>query len=184
VARWNHLRADNDHLHLSVNLSPRQLAEQNFVTEVARLLEVEGVNPREVRLSFELTESWMAVDARGEQDRLQALHDLGITLAVDDFGTGYSSLAYVKDLPVTVVKIDRSFVSPLGRDPRDLAIVRGIIDLAHNIDLLVVAEGVETEDQCRHLVALGCDYAQGFHLGRPQAPEHLFTDADTVESVG
>jgi diguanylate cyclase (GGDEF)-like protein len=177
VARWNHLRADDDHLHLSVNLSPRQLAEQNFVSEVARLLEVEGVNPSEVRLSFELTESWMAVDAGGEQRRLQALHDLGITLAVDDFGTGYSSLAYVKDLPVTVVKIDRSFVSPLGRDPRDLAIVRGIIELAHNIDLLVVAEGVETEDQYCHLVALGCDYAQGFHLGRPQAPEALFPDA-------
>jgi diguanylate cyclase (GGDEF)-like protein len=174
VARWNQHRAAGDHLHLSVNLSPRQLAEHHFVEEVARLLELEGVDPHEVRLSFELTESWMAVDATGEQRRLQGLHDLGITLAVDDFGTGYSSLAYVKDLPVTVVKIDRSFVSPLGKDPRDLAIVRGIIDLAHNIDLYVVAEGVETEEQYQHLVALGCDYAQGFHLGRPQAPEALF----------
>ena len=176
VARWNAHRAAEDHLHLSVNLSPRQLAEQHFVDEVARLLTASGVDPHEVRLSFELTESWMAVDAGGEQRRLQALHDLGITLAVDDFGTGYSSLAYVKDLPVTVVKIDRSFVSPLGRDPRDLAIVRGIIDLAHNIDLYVVAEGVETEAQYQHLVALGCDYAQGFHLGRPQAPDALFAE--------
>ena len=125
----------------------------------------------------------MAVDASGEQRRLQALHELGITLAVDDFGTGYSSLAYVKDLPVTVVKIDRSFVAPLGRDPRDLAIVRGIIDLAHNIDLTVVAEGVETEQQYRELVALGCDFAQGFHLGRPQPPELLFTDAPESSST-
>ncbi|HEV7525498.1 MAG TPA: bifunctional diguanylate cyclase/phosphodiesterase [Acidimicrobiia bacterium] len=183
VARWNRDRAPDDHLQLSVNLSPRQLAERHFVEEVARLLAAEGVDPTEVRLSFELTESWMAVDATGEQRRLQALHDLGITLAVDDFGTGYSSLAYVKDLPIAVVKIDRSFVAPLGRDPRDLAIVRGIIDLAHNIDLYVVAEGVETEEQYQYLVALGCDYAQGFHLGRPQAPDALFTDTCSFESL-
>jgi diguanylate cyclase (GGDEF)-like protein len=174
VARWNRERADDDHLHLSVNLSPRQLAEQNFVDEVARLLAVNAIDPREVRLSFELTESWMAVDSSGEQRRLRALHDLGITLAVDDFGTGYSSLTYVKDLPVRVVKIDRSFVASLGRSPRDLAIVRGVIELAHNISLMVVAEGVETEAQYRQLVELGCDYAQGFHLGRPQPPEVLF----------
>ena len=175
VARWNRDRARDDHLHLSVNLSPRQLAEHNFVDEVARVLAANGIDPEEVRLSFELTESWMAVDSSGEQRRLRALHDLGITLAVDDFGTGYSSLAYVKDLPVRVVKIDRSFVAPLGRDPRDLAIVRGIIDLAHNISLMVVAEGVETEEHYRQLLELGCDYAQGFHLGRPQPPETLFS---------
>jgi diguanylate cyclase (GGDEF)-like protein len=174
VARWNRDRAPEDHLHLSVNLSPRQLAEQNFVEEVARLLAVHDIDPREVRLSFELTESWMAVDASGEQRRLRALHDLGITLAVDDFGTGYSSLSYVKDLPVTVVKIDRSFVAPLGRGPRDLAIVRGIIDLAHSIQLTVIAEGVETEAHYQQLVELGCDFAQGFYLGRPQPPELLF----------
>ncbi len=183
VAGWNRNRAAHDHLHLSVNLSPRQLAEQNFVEEVARLLAAEGVDPREIRLSFELTESWMAVDATGEQRRLQDLHDLGITLAVDDFGTGYSSLAYVKDLPVTVVKIDRSFVAPLGRDPRDLAIVRGIIDLAHNIQLSVIAEGVETEEQYQQLVELGCDFAQGYHLGRPQAPDELFAHTRHFEIV-
>jgi diguanylate cyclase (GGDEF)-like protein len=174
VSRWNRDREPADHLHLSVNLSPRQLAEQTFVEDVAQVLGANGIDPRDVRLSFELTESWMAVDSSGEQRRLRALHDLGITLAVDDFGTGYSSLTYVKDLPVTVVKIDRSFVAPMGRDPRDLAIVRGIIDLAHNIELTVVAEGVETEDQYQQLVKLGCDYAQGFHLGRPQPPELLF----------
>jgi diguanylate cyclase (GGDEF)-like protein len=174
VARWNRERAHDDHLHLSVNLSPRQLAEQNFVDDVARVLGANGIDPQEVRLSFELTESWMAVESSSERSRLRALHDLGITLAVDDFGTGYSSLTYVKDLPVRVVKIDRSFVAPLGRSPRDLAIVRGIIDLAHNISLMVVAEGVETEEHFRQLLELGCDYAQGFHLGRPQPPEMFF----------
>jgi diguanylate cyclase (GGDEF)-like protein len=175
VAHWNRDRAPGDHLHLSVNLSPRQLADQQFVDEVARVLAVEGVDPREVRLSFELTESWSAVDASGEPRRLQQLHDLGIALAVKDFGTGYSSLACVRNLPVTAVKIDRTLVAPLARD-RDLAVVRGIIDLAHNIALTVVAEGVETEDQYRQLVALGCDYAQGFHLGRPQPAAELFAD--------
>jgi diguanylate cyclase (GGDEF)-like protein len=182
VARWNRDREPADHLQLSVNLSPRQLAEQHFVEDVAQVLGAHGIDPRDVRLSFELTESWMAVDSSGEQRRLRALHDLGITLAVDDFGTGYSSLTYVKDLPVTVVKIDRSFVAPMGRDPRDLAIVRGIIDLAHNIELTVVAEGVETEEQYQQLVKLGCDYAQGFHLGRPQPPELLF--ATPLAGVG
>jgi EAL domain-containing protein (putative c-di-GMP-specific phosphodiesterase class I) len=96
---------------------------------------------------------------------------LGITLAVDDFGTGYSSLAYVKDLPVSVVKIDRTFIDGIDHDARYEAIVRGVISLAHSIDLHVVAEGVETEGQYRVLSELGCDFAQGFLLGRPHPDE-------------
>ena len=167
-----------------MNLSPRQLAEQHFVDEVARLLAVGGRRPaaRCACRSSSPRAGWPWTRAANSAG-CRRLHELGITLAVDDFGTGYSSLAYVKDLPVTVVKIDRSFVAPLGRDPRDLAIVRGIIDLAHNIDLHVVAEGVETEEQYQHLVALGCDYAQGFHLGRPQAPEALFAGTRAFEST-
>jgi diguanylate cyclase (GGDEF)-like protein len=176
VAGWNRDRAPGDHLHLSVNLSLRQLAEREFVDEVARALAGAGVDPREVGLSFELTESWSAFDASGEPRRLQQLHDLGITLAVKDFGTGYSSLACVRNLPVSAVKIDRSLVAPLSHD-RDVAVVRGIIDLAHNIELTVVAEGVETEVQHRQLVGIGCDYAQGSYLGRAQPPDALFAAA-------
>jgi diguanylate cyclase (GGDEF)-like protein len=178
VAAWNRNRAADQHLSLSVNLSPRQLSEANLVDTIARLLVDERIDPQDLRLSFELTETFIAVNEERERNRLVQLHDLGITLAVDDFGTGYSSLAYVKDLPVSVVKIDRSFVDGIGRDPRHRAIVRGVIELAHNIDLHVVAEGVETEDQYRVLAELGCDYAQGFLLGRPQPGEPSVNRAD------
>jgi diguanylate cyclase (GGDEF)-like protein len=173
VACWNRERPADQRLTLSVNLSPRQLAEPHLVETIARLLVDEKIDPEDLRLSFELTETFVAVNEDRERSRLVQLHDLGITLAVDDFGTGYSSLAYVKDLPVSVVKIDRSFVEGIARDPRHQAIVRGVIALAHSIDLHVVAEGVETEDQYRVLTELGCDYAQGFLLGRPHPDEPL-----------
>jgi diguanylate cyclase (GGDEF)-like protein len=181
VARWNEGRPLDQRLCLSVNLSPRQLAEANLVENVARLLTEEHIDPEELRLSFELTETFVAVNEECERNRLVQLHDLGITLAVDDFGTGYSSLAYVKDLPVSIVKIDRTFVEGIDREPRHRAIVRGIIALAHSIDLGVVAEGVETADQYRVLTELGCDYAQGFLLGRP-CPNEPGLDRRAAES--
>ena len=183
VAAWNRNRPADQHLSLSVNLSPRQLAEANLVETIAKLLVDERIDPQDLRLSFELTETFVAVNEERERTRLVQLHDLGITLAVDDFGTGYSSLAYVKDLPVSVVKIDRSFVEGVDRHPRHEAIVRGIIALAHSIDLHVVAEGVETEDQYRVLAELGCDYAQGYLLGRPQPCEPSLNEA-TVAAPG
>jgi diguanylate cyclase (GGDEF)-like protein len=171
VSAWNRTRPPEQRLNLSVNLSPRQLAEANLVEKVTRLLRDEKIDPQELRLSFELTETFIAVNEERERSRLVQLHELGITLAVDDFGTGYSSLAYVKDLPVSVVKIDRTFVEGIDRDPRHEAIVRGVISLAHSIDLHVVAEGVETEAQYAVLTDLGCDFAQGFLLGRPEPGE-------------
>jgi diguanylate cyclase (GGDEF)-like protein len=171
VAQWNRDRSPADRLSLSVNLSPRQLAEANLVEKVARLITEKKIDPHELRLSFELTETFVAVNEERERARLVQLHELGITLSVDDFGTGYSSLAYVKDLPVTVVKIDRSFVEGIETDPRHQAIVRGVIALAHSIALHVVAEGVETEAQYRILAELDCDFAQGYLLGRPQPGE-------------
>ena len=168
VAGWNRDRAAADYLSLSVNLSPRQLAEANLVETVAKLLEDDNIDPKELRLSFELTETFVAVNEERERSRLLQLHELGITLAVDDFGTGYSSLAYVKDLPVSIVKIDRTFIDGLEHSPRQRAIVRGVIGLAHSIDLRVIAEGVEIAEQYRVLAEMGCDYAQGFLLGRPR----------------
>jgi diguanylate cyclase (GGDEF)-like protein len=171
VARWNRERPTDEQLCLSVNLSPRQLAEANLVDKIHRLLAEEHIDPEALRLSFELTETFIAVNEERERTRLVQLHELGITLAVDDFGTGYSSLAYVKDLPVSVVKIDRTFVEGIAREPRHEAIVKGIIALAHSIDLHVVAEGVETTEQYRVLTELGCDFAQGYLLGRPHPEE-------------
>jgi diguanylate cyclase (GGDEF)-like protein len=171
VAGWNRKRPPEQRLCLSVNLSPRQLAEANLVDKISRLLRDQKIDPRELRLSFELTETFVAVNEESERNRLVQLHELGITLSVDDFGTGYSSLAYVKDLPVSVVKIDRTFVEGIDGNPRHEAIVRGIVSLAHSIDLHVVAEGVETDAQYAILTDLGCDYAQGFLLGRPEPLE-------------
>ena len=171
VAAWNRDRAADEHLCLSVNLSPRQLAEANLVETIANLLEDDHIDPKELRLSFELTETFVAVNEARERSRLLQLHELGITLAVDDFGTGYSSLAYVKDLPVSIVKIDRTFIDGLEHNLRHQAIVRGVIALAHSIDLHVVAEGVELDEQFRVLAEMGCDYAQGFLLGRPRPDE-------------
>jgi diguanylate cyclase (GGDEF)-like protein len=183
VAGWNRQRPPDDQLGLSVNLSPRQLAETNLVDTIAQLIVSERIDPGELRLSFELTETFVAVNEERERSRLVQLHELGITLSVDDFGTGYSSLAYVKDLPVSVVKIDRSFVEGIERDPRHQAIVRGVIELAQSIDLHVVAEGVETEAQYRILADLGCDFAQGFLLGRPQPAEPERNRATMLESA-
>ena len=106
-------------------------------------------------------------DPGARQATLERLSQIGLTLSVDDFGTGYSSLANLKRLPVDVIKIDKSFVMEMAVDASDAAIVRSTIDLAHNLGLRVVAEGVESEDAWRHLEALGCDFAQGYYLSRP-----------------
>jgi diguanylate cyclase (GGDEF)-like protein len=183
VTGWNRDRPPEDHLHLAVNLSPRQLTESNIVERIAALLADDDIHPAAVRLSFELTESWVAVDDDTGRQRLAELQGLGVTLAIDDFGTGYSSLAYVRDLPVRVVKIDRSFIAELGRRERDRIIVRGIIELAHNLGLVVVAEGIETEDQYREIAGLACDYAQGFLLGTPQPPDALGGNRTTATNT-
>ena len=104
---------------------------------------------------------------------LEQLNELGITLAIDDFGTGYSSLAYLKQLPVDEIKIDKSFVMQMSANHSDETIVRSIIDLAHNLDLRAVAEGVEDQAILTRLGELGCDVAQGYHISRPLPAERL-----------
>jgi diguanylate cyclase (GGDEF)-like protein len=152
-------------LVMSVNVSPRGLADGSLVTDVPQLLSEHGVDPH--RLVLEITEGSVMQDPAVSVKVLQRLADLGVGLSVDDFGTGYSSLGYLKRLPVDEVKIDRSFVMELTRNDDDLAIVAATVRLAHDLGLRVVAEGVEEAAAYATLRGLGCDRAQGYLLSRP-----------------
>ncbi|MEK6211547.1 MAG: EAL domain-containing protein [Pseudomonadota bacterium] len=156
-------------LRVSVNLSVRQLFDQGFAQRVADILEQTGF-PAE-SLELEITESMVMRDAERAVKLLQALRDTGVRLAIDDFGTGYSSLAYLKRFPINCVKIDRSFIRDLPEDRDDASITRGIIAMAHNMKLDVVAEGVETPEQLDFLHAYGCDEIQGFLFSEPLAAD-------------
>ena len=150
---------------ISVNVSARQFKSGRFVNTVARVLGHTGMDPR--CLELEITESLLVRgDARLLQD-MHALRALGIRFSIDDFGTGYSSLSYLKGLPVSSLKADRSFVRDVPDDGDDVAILAAMISMAHNLNLRVVAEGVETEKQLEFLRAQGCDELQGFLVSRP-----------------
>jgi EAL domain-containing protein (putative c-di-GMP-specific phosphodiesterase class I) len=159
------LHAQGMPIKIAVNLSTRDLMDQNLPQKVARQLSQRGLGS--AALCLEITESAIMDDPLRAEQTLQGLHDMGVALSIDDFGTGYSSLAYLKRLPVDQLKIDRSFVMNMERDRADVMIVRSTIELAHNLGLRVVAEGVETDAQLRLLRELGCDEAQGYLLGRP-----------------
>ena len=152
-------------LTVSVNLSPRQL-EDPELPELLERLAAEHAFDR-WRLRLEITESAIMEDAEVAMATFSKIRALGIDLAVDDFGTGYSSLSHLVNLPITTLKIDRSFVANLGHSRESEEMVRTIVNLAHNLGLSTVAEGVETADQVRRLIALGCDHAQGYFFGRP-----------------
>ena len=164
VARWNADRPSEWPLHLSVNLSARQLGREDLPRVVADTLAASGLPPR--LLSLEITESSL-MDADAAQASLDGLKRLGVTLVIDDFGTGYSSLQYLRRLPVDVVKIDKSFVGGLGRNDEDTAIVAAVIRLADALGLHTIAEGVETLAQRESLATLGCEYGQGFYWSEP-----------------
>ncbi|MDQ1402814.1 MAG: hypothetical protein QOG03_1130 [Actinomycetota bacterium] len=164
LRRW---RDDALHpeLSMAINLSTRSLLDDSFPTEVVTALERWGV-PAGL-LELEITESAIMADPVRAHRLLTELAAAGVKLSIDDFGTGYSSLAYLKDLPVDQLKIDRSFVSHMHDDPNDAIIVRSVIDLGHNLGLRTVAEGVEDLDTWEQLTTLGCDSAQGYYLAKP-----------------
>jgi EAL domain-containing protein (putative c-di-GMP-specific phosphodiesterase class I) len=131
------------------------------------LLNKYDVPPRLLKL--EITENTLAHDPQRALATLTSLHDAGVQISIDDFGTGYSSMSYLKRLPVSELKVDRSFVSGMVADPDDAILVHSVIELGHNLGLTVVAEGVEDQATLDALARVGCDVAQGFHLGRPMA---------------
>lgn len=156
---------------IAVNLSPSQLTSENLVERVDLLMEQYQVGPG--LLHMEVTESMMMSNPEQAIERLQALQDLGVELAIDDFGVGYSSMAYLKRLPVSTLKLDRSFIDQISNDPRDRDLCAGMISLAHKLGLIVVAEGVETADQCAILKDMGCDQCQGYFYSKPVPIDEL-----------
>jgi EAL domain-containing protein (putative c-di-GMP-specific phosphodiesterase class I) len=158
-------------MHVSINLSARDLVDAELPERFEALLERESCSADWI--SFEITESAILDDPGHALRNLERLRALGCTLAIDDYGTGYSSLAYLRRLPVQELKIDKSFVMGLARDANDLIIVRSTIELAHNMGLVVVAEGVEDETTFDRLRTLGCDMVQGYWLSRPLGAAEL-----------
>ena len=162
---WHDAYSDRADLRVSVNVSARQAEDPGFADLVARLLVETGLEPR--HLSLEITETAMLADHGASEDSLRRLGELGVDLAIDDFATGFSALDYVKRLSVRSLKVDRSFVSGLGHNAEDSAIVAATIAFAHGLGLTATAEGIENEAQLKALRELGCDRGQGYLFARP-----------------
>jgi predicted signal transduction protein with EAL and GGDEF domain len=175
AAAWQSLRdehldvhtgsADPAPLTVTVNLSGRQLQHPGIVEEVASALSASGL-PAE-RLVLEITESVIMQDTEANLAVLHALKSLGVRLAIDDFGTGYSSLSYLQKFPIDILKIDKAFVDGVGRGGSDEALARTIVALGDMLSVRCVAEGIEDEQQRMHLLAIGCDFGQGYLFTRP-----------------
>jgi EAL domain-containing protein (putative c-di-GMP-specific phosphodiesterase class I) len=174
AARWVAETPDHDDLLVTVNLSARQVADDEIVEQVRAALDASGLEPR--RLVLEITETVLMHDRDAAAATLWLLKGLGVRIAIDDFGTGYSSLAYLRRFPIDMLKVAREFVDGLGRDAHDDVITRAIVELASTLGLLTVAEGIETTQQSETVAALGCDIAQGYLFSRP-------IEADAVSAV-
>jgi EAL domain-containing protein (putative c-di-GMP-specific phosphodiesterase class I) len=173
-------------LTIAVNVSGCQLIHPEFVTVLTDVLAETGIAPE--TLALEITESTLIRDDDSTLERLHVLHATGVRISIDDFGTGYSSLSYLRQLPVDIIKIDRSFVSQIDDHPQTVEIVRAITTLAHSLNLVVVGEGIETVTQLHTLSALDCDCAQGFLFARPGLPkatasvlQHGFRPTDDID---
>ncbi|HZG21338.1 MAG TPA: EAL domain-containing protein [Herbaspirillum sp.] len=165
------LRRNDIRLKFSVNLSTRDLLDQELPATFGAILERHGLTP--AALCLEITESAIMDDPARAQNTLDRLAAMGFALSIDDFGTGYSSLAYLKRLPVRELKIDKSFVMKMAQDQDDAKIVRSTIDLGHNLGLRVVAEGVESQEVWFLLRQMGCDQGQGYFMGKPMPVERF-----------
>jgi diguanylate cyclase (GGDEF)-like protein len=174
AARWMAESNGRDDLLVTVNLSARQVADEQIVDQVRAALDSSGIEPH--RLVLEITETVLMQDRDAAAATLWTLKGLGVRIAIDDFGTGYSSLAYLRRFPIDMLKVAREFVDGLGRDAHDDVITRAIVELAGTLGLLTVAEGIETTQQSETVAALGCDIAQGYLFSRPLG-------ADAVSAV-
>jgi diguanylate cyclase (GGDEF)-like protein len=168
-------------IKMAVNISSRQFKEQNLVEVATQVLQETGLKAN--YLELEITESLIIDNIQQVINTMNQLHDMGISLSLDDFGTGYSSLNHLKRLPIDLLKIDQSFVRELTIGSDDAAIVKAIISLAHNLQLSVIAEGVETEEQLEYLQRNGCDQIQGYYISRPVTAEALVKQLQQEKEV-
>ncbi len=152
-------------VEIAINLSTRNLIDENFIQQVDDLMKEHAIKPKE--LEFEVTETALMGNLEASKKQLFRLNKRGIKCYLDDYGTGYSSLSYLKNLPIDGLKIDRSFISTLAQDPRDRTIAHSTINLAHSLGLKVIAEGVEDKLTLHELARQGCDYVQGFYISEP-----------------
>ncbi len=176
-----HLARLGHHLRMSINVSPREFHQTEFVSGVQGVLMQSGIPP--ASLVLEITEGLVIEDLEGTIAKMLELKALGLQLSIDDFGTGYSSLAYLKRLPIDELKIDRSFVRDAPIDSNDGALVEAILAVSHHLGLTVVAEGVETLEQLNFLKARGCDIYQGYYHGRPQPVEEFIHHLPALPSL-
>ena len=148
-----------------MNLSASSLVDSELPDQIGAMVAVRGLSPSALHL--EITEDFLMADRDRARDILSRLRASGVQICVDDFGTGYSSLAYLRELPIDELKLDRSFIFPMGDDDRAMALVSSTVGLAHSLGLRMVAEGVETDTAYASLAKMGCDQAQGYFTSRP-----------------
>lgn len=175
LAQWS---ARGTVIRTAVNISARLIASAQFVGQVERMIRADGIAPD--RLIFEITESATLRDPAGARAALMRWCDLGVAISMDDYGTGQSTLSYLKNLPLSELKIDRSFVQHAHQDRSDALLVRSTVELAHQLGLKVVAEGIEEAECLAYLRAIGCDYAQGYFIGKPMAGDDLLVAIEEI----
>jgi len=170
---WNRKAATP--IQVAVNVSSAQLARESFVDEVEETLRRTGLQPDLLQLELTESASLSGIERTGEV--ISRLKKMGVSVALDDFGTGYSCLSYLPRLPFDALKIDRSFVSELATHPDSIPFVQSIVTMAHNLNMRVIVEGIETEDEFEQIVLMGADEAQGYLLGRPLADPFKYLQA-------
>lgn len=170
INKFNQIN-DNKNYSIAINISARNLHHPNFAESLIQNLELFKINPE--RLSLEITETDLILEIKENIKKLKRLKAKGIKIYLDDFGKGYSSLKYLKELPVDYLKIDQYFIKNIGLEESTENIIHSIINMAHALDLKVVAEGVEKKEQLDFLQELDCDYAQGYYFARPDTKENI-----------
>ena len=166
---------------IAFNITPFQFIQEDLMSNIKNIIRESGIDPK--YLEIEITESGIMENEENNIGKLNDLHEMGISISIDDFGTGCSSLSRLKNYPVSILKIDKSFIDDLGTDSKALAIILAIIKLAHELGFNVVAEGVETWEQLELLKSMDCDFFQGYYFYRPQVPGDIEKSFLELKSV-